>query len=269
MTSSSPVLAGAPGDCCFRGVKHAGTARGKATEIAGIRTYISEPPAGPAGGPNKIILFCADVYGPFFLNNQLIQDYFAEHGFLVLGIDYFFGDAIYLHLEKEGFDRNAWIQNARQKAIPAFPGWLHKVRETYGADAKYYAVGYCFGAPFALELATTDNVAASAFAHPAFLNEDHFTKLTKPLLLSCAEIDHTFPLESRRRAEDLLVSIKAKYYIQVFSGVSHGFAVRGDPEVENERWAKEECARSIIAWFTRFSTGTGRSKVEAGRRSLL
>lgn len=253
MTSSSPVLAGAPGDCCFKGVKHTGTASGKAVEITGVQTYVSEPPLEHADGPKKIILFLADVYGPFFLNNQLIQDYFAEHGFLVLGIDYFFGDAVHLHSDAEGFDRNAWIQNARTKANAAFPGWLQKVRETYGVDAKYYAVGYCFGAPFALDLATTDNVVASAFAHPAFLKEDHFTKLIKPLLLSCAETDHTFPLESRRRAEDLLVSIKANYHIQVFSGVSHGFAVRGDPEVENERWAKEESARSVIAWFARFS----------------
>ncbi|KAF8060663.1 Alpha/Beta hydrolase protein [Lyophyllum atratum] len=244
MTSTSPVLAGAPGDCCFKGVKHTGTAAGKSIEIAGISTYVSEPPTRPAAGQaKKIILFLADVYGPFFLNNQLIQDYFAEHGFLVLGIDYFFGDPVYLHTE-EGFDRNAWIQNAREKAAPIFPGWLQKVRETYG---------YCFGAPYALDLATTDNVAASAFAHPAFLNEEHFTKLTKPLLLSCAEVDHTFPLESRRRAEDLLVAAKANYHIQVFSGVSHGFAVRGNPEVENERWAKEECARSVIGWFNRFS----------------
>jgi len=70
--------------------------------------------------------------------------------------------------------------------------------------------------------------------------------------MSCAETDHTFPLESRRRAEDLLVASKAVYHIQVFSGVAHGFANRGNAEVENERWAKEESARVIIAWFNRF-----------------
>jgi len=174
-------------------------------------------------------------------------------GFLVLGIDYFFGDSYQFHLNEEGFDRDAWIQNLREKAAPVFPGWLHKVRETFGVDAKYYAVGYCFGAPYAVDLATTDNVVASAFAHPAYLNEDQITKLTKPLLLSCAEDDFLFPLESRRRTEDLLMAIKANYHLQIFSGVSHGFAVRGNPEVENERWAKEESARSVIAWFTRFN----------------
>jgi hypothetical protein len=32
-----------------------------------------------------------------------------------------------------------------------------------------------------------------------------------------------------------MVSRKCTYYFQVFSGVSHGFAVRGDPDIEKER----------------------------------
>jgi hypothetical protein len=45
----------------------------------------------------------------------------------------------------------------------------------------------------------------------------------------------TEPKESRRRAEDTLEEIKATYYLELFSGVSHGFGTRGDPEVENSR----------------------------------
>lgn len=43
-----------------------------------------------------------------------------------------------------------------------------------------------------------------------------------------AEIDSTFPTESRRKAEDILVEVKTPYHIQVFGGVEHGFAVRGN-----------------------------------------
>lgn len=53
--------------------------------------------------------------------------------------------------------------------------------------------------------------------------------------LQFAEIDHTFLLDARRRAEDILVEGKKTYHFQVFSGVKHGFALRGDPSVENER----------------------------------
>ena len=45
------------------------------------------------------------------------------------------------------------------------------------------------------------------------------------------EIDHTFPLEARRKAEDILVENKATYFIQVFGSVQHGFALRADPSI--------------------------------------
>lgn len=53
--------------------------------------------------------------------------------------------------------------------------------------------------------------------------------------LSFAETDHTFPTESRHRAEVILAEVKATYHIQVFSGVVHGFATRGDPTVDHIR----------------------------------
>lgn len=68
--------------------------------------------------------------------------------------------------------------------------------------------GYCFGAPFVMDICATDKVKAGAFAHPAFLNEEHFRNLKRsyfsfyfhcviintliillgPLLLSCAGV---------------------------------------------------------------------------------
>jgi len=249
---SSPVLAGPPGDCCFKAVPHVGTAVGQTEVIGGLNTYVSLPPKGQ-DGPKRVIIFYADVFGPLFRNNMLIQDYFATYGFTVVGPDYFFGDAIYKHTEPD-FDRMAWIGEYMKKAKAAVPAWLTAIKDKYGADTKYSVVGYCFGAPFTMELAATDFVTAAAFAHPAFLNEGNFEKITAPLLLSCAEVDSTFPLAARRRAEDILVERKAKYSIQVFSGVEHGFA-RGDPAVPDQKYAKEESARGIITWFDRFSKG--------------
>ncbi|KIM47318.1 hypothetical protein M413DRAFT_272676 [Hebeloma cylindrosporum] len=257
-STESPILAGAPGACCVQGVKHTGVPIGRVETIAGVETYISDPPANTTG-PTKIILYFADIFGPLFNNAKLLQDFFASHGFHVLGPDYFFGDTISVHTDDPehpdpNFDMNAWFDKVRKIAAEATPPWIDAVREKYGTDAKYYAVGYCFGAPYTLDLASTDSVIASAIAHPAFVNEDNFKKLKKPLLISCAETDHLFPAESRRRVEDILAELKATYHVQVFSGVVHGFATRGDPTVENTRWAKEESARSVINWFLRFSS---------------
>ena len=49
------------------------------------------------------------------------------------------------------------------------------------------------------------------------------------------ESDFAFPVEARRKAEDILVKNKAHYYFQIFSGVSHGFAARGDPSDDTQR----------------------------------
>lgn len=57
----------------------------------------------------------------------------------------------------------------------------------------------------------------------------------EPLFLSCAEIDHTFDAASRRRAIDILQSDKKDYQLQLFSGVEHGFALRGNMDNPYER----------------------------------
>ncbi|KAG1736990.1 Alpha/Beta hydrolase protein [Suillus lakei] len=244
----SPALASAPGSCCLSAVKHTDTPVGHIEDLGGIPTYISDPPAST----QKVILFLADIWGPLFVNNKWIQDYFASFGYVVLGPDYYFGDSVPNH--PPGRDLQEWVLEARQPAIDAFPAWLDAVKEKYGTEkTKYCAVGYCFGAPFVMDMCSDGTIVAGALAHPAFLEESHFEKLDGPILLSCAEDDFLFPLAPRRRAEDIMVSRKCTYYLQVFSGIKHGFAVRGDPDIETERWAKEESARGIKEWFDRFT----------------
>lgn len=69
-------------DDCFKTFPHTGTPRGRTETIADVETYVSDPPTGAAatGGPNKILLFFSDVFSPFYINSQLIQDWFASNG---------------------------------------------------------------------------------------------------------------------------------------------------------------------------------------------
>lgn len=39
------------------------------------------------------------------------------------------------------------------------------------------------------------------------------------------------------------------YMVQVFSGVMHGFALRGDMKIERNRWAKETSAKACRDWY--------------------
>ncbi|CDO68501.1 hypothetical protein BN946_scf184499.g26 [Trametes cinnabarina] len=256
---ASATLAGPPGDCCFKTVRHEGQPRGTIEKIADVETYVARPTGGES---DKIILFFADVYGALYANSQLLMDYWADNGelrvadltrrgrglrrcpkgFLVLGLDYFERDSFAYHKDQEGWDRQGWIKQKQDRAAVLLPPWIEAVRARY--ELTGLGVGYCFGAPYVMDYIKTDWVLAGAFAHPAFLNEDHFKGVK--------QVDRTFPVESRRRAEDILVEQKAKYYIQVFSGVEHGFALRGDMSVPIQRWAKEESARGILNWFKHF-----------------
>lgn len=83
-SSGSRPLAGGIGMDCAKGWKHSGTAKGKNVTIAGVPTCLTEPTNH--AGPMKVILFYADAFGSFFLNNQLLQDYFASQGRVTLSI---------------------------------------------------------------------------------------------------------------------------------------------------------------------------------------
>ena len=56
----------------------------------------------------------------------------VDLGYLVLGPDYFFGDAVPNH--EPGRDLEAWIMGSRKPAIDAFPAWLDAVKTKYGTS---------------------------------------------------------------------------------------------------------------------------------------
>ncbi|KXJ86427.1 Alpha/Beta hydrolase protein [Microdochium bolleyi] len=262
-------LAKPSGPCCLKGTLHEGTPRGRYETIAELQTYVTEPPQGTPRNGN-IILYFPDVWG-FFTNGLLVMDAFADAGYLVIGIDYFRGDPVTNHRKDRhdtttdpGFDFDAWKDKHAAFAAEAVPRWVDAVAAKYGggSDAqsssgggnrkpKFACTGYCFGAPYVCEELAGDRgvVSVGAFGHPAFLKESHFRNLKKPLFMSCAETDHTFDPASRRRALDILQEEKKLYHYQLFQGVEHGFALRGDPNDPYQRWVKEQSLSSIVQWF--------------------
>jgi hypothetical protein len=76
----SSTLAGPLTDHCFTSVAHSGTPKGESITIAGVPTYLSAPQAPAASGVETVILYFSDVFGPFYINAQLVQDYYASQG---------------------------------------------------------------------------------------------------------------------------------------------------------------------------------------------
>ncbi|KAF5003991.1 hypothetical protein FDECE_9491 [Fusarium decemcellulare] len=232
-------LAKPSGACCLKGTLHQGESRGTWETIADVETYISKPAADDANG--NIILYFPDVWG-MFPNGLLVMDAFADAGYLVLGLDYFRGDPVWKHRKSrhdtgnKHFDYEAWKRKHTAFADVAVPKWVQAIKQSYGDSTKYACVGYCFGAPYVCNQLASETVSVGAFAHPAFLKEYHFKNIKKPLFLSCSEVDHTFDVPSRRKALDILQSEKKTYHYQIFAGVEHGFALRGDPTDSYQRF---------------------------------
>ena len=63
------------------------------------------------------------------------------------------------------------------------------------------------------------------------------------------ETDQIFPAEKRHETEVILKEVKMPYQINLYSGVEHGFAVRGDIEKPVQKFAKESAFFQALQWF--------------------
>jgi dienelactone hydrolase len=63
------------------------------------------------------------------------------------------------------------------------------------------------------------------------------------------ETDGAFPAEKRHESEQILLDSKLPYQINLYSGVSHGFAVRSDLKNRVAKYAKEQAFFQAVFWF--------------------
>jgi dienelactone hydrolase len=68
-------------------------------------------------------------------------------------------------------------------------------------------------------------------------------------ILGPPETDSIFTTAKRHEAEAILAKSGLMYQINLFSGVEHGFAVRGDPSKFDAKFAKEQSFLQAVTWF--------------------
>ncbi|KAH6843462.1 dienelactone hydrolase [Chaetomium sp. MPI-CAGE-AT-0009] len=246
-----------PGKCCTVGVKHEGDPVGKAVQVAGKHdAYLASPPADKAHQGAGILLI-PDVIG-IWQNSKLIADQFAANGYLTLLLDVYNGDALSLTNRPAGFNLMDWIAKGSDgnnphtaEAIdPIVLDAIKALKEEYGIQ-KIGGVGYCFGAKYVIRHYKS-GIDVGYVAHPSFVEEEELAAISGPLAISAAETDSIFPTEKRHRSEVILKEAGKPYQINLFSQVQHGFAVRCDPSVKVERFAKEQAFLQAIAWFNEY-----------------
>ncbi|PWY71673.1 alpha/beta-hydrolase [Aspergillus heteromorphus CBS 117.55] len=244
-----------PRSCCYQGVKHEGEATGSYSTLNDFEIYTNYP---ADKSTEHGILIITDVIGHRFINAQLIADQFAANGYFVMMPDLFDGDAIPLN-RPAGFDLQAWLRGEYHKekkghlpadVDPIIEACITEMRSKYGVK-KIGAVGYCFGGKYVVRHLHPEQgkIDAGYTAHPSFVTAEELKAIKGPLSISAAEVDAIFPTEKRHESEVILKDLGFPYQINLYSGVEHGFSVRGNPEKRTVQYAKESAFLQAVQWF--------------------
>ncbi|KAF3803777.1 Hydrolase tropI [Colletotrichum gloeosporioides] len=244
----------APAACCTAGKLHEGTPEGSLIQIDGnIEAYLAIPTSQQT--PARAVLYLPDIIG-IWQNSKLMADEFARHGYVCLVLDTFNRDPCPLNMPAD-FDIMKWLQEGSDGQNPHTTETIDPIVQ---AAIKYLkgmgieqigAAGYCFGAKYAVRHYQS-GIQCGFIAHPSFVDSDELAAITGPLSIAAAEFDDIFPAEKRHESEAILAKTGKDYQITLFSGVSHGFSVRGDVKDEKQRFAKEQAFYQAITWFDRY-----------------
>ncbi|KAG7874372.1 hypothetical protein KL938_004987 [Ogataea parapolymorpha] len=195
----------------------------------------------------RILVIFTDIYGYKTNNVDLIADKFADNlGYQVLIPDLFDEDPVVPNQT----DLGEWLgRHSPVQTGPIAKAFLEYVKKTY--DPAYLCtIGYCYGAKLVFQNATKDSIPnVCAMAHPSFTEESDLENLARPLLLSLAERDELFSDEMRNKAAEILRKNNIRHQIDIYSGTSHGFSIRGDLSDPVVKYAVEKSVLDQSYWF--------------------
>lgn len=193
------------------------------------------------------------MIGHRFINAQLIADQFAANGYFVVMPDLFQGDPVPLN-KPDGFDFKQWLQGPPghgPRAIdPIVNAALVEMRTKLGCK-RIGGVGYCLGAKYVIRFLRPNQgkIDVGYCAHPSLVEPQELQEIQGPLSISAAETDEIFPAEKRHQSEEILKKTGKPYQINLYSGVEHGFGVRGDVNKKVVKYAKESAFLQAVQWF--------------------
>ena len=105
-------------------------------------------------------------------------------------------------------------------------------------------------------------ITAAFTAHPSALSVPaDIEKVRKPLCIATGDKDHVTPIESMRRAREVLERNKVKHRLEVYEGAGHGWSVRIDRKNQRQREQAEDCERLAVCWFTECFADAKRSSI--------
>ncbi|KAL6834375.1 alpha/beta-hydrolase [Trichoderma sp. SZMC 28015] len=239
-----------PGPCCFTGFKHEGTPSGSQELIDGVKTYIARPQGDAI--EKKAVIVISDVFGVSH-NSMLLADDFAANGYFALLPDLLEGENLPLDVFETGsVDIPSWAaRHSPTQVDPILDKIVNYLRSNQGIE-RIAGAGYCFGGKYTARFLKEGKLDVGYAAHPSYITFEELESIEKPFSIAAAEIDHIFTRDLRHKSEDTLIGTQKPYQINLFSGVAHGFAVRGDLTKSLNRFSKEQAFLQAIGWFNEY-----------------
>ncbi|EAW06902.1 dienelactone hydrolase family protein [Aspergillus clavatus NRRL 1] len=239
-----------PGACCASGFKHEGNPVGEIKKIEGVEAYFSYPKDNKS--PEKAVLILSDIFG-IYVNAQLLADELAANGYLAVIPDLFRGDAIKVSdMESGKVNITAWITKHQIADVePVIESSIKHLRQELGVK-RIAGAGYCFGGKYVCRFLKPGKIDVGYTAHPSFVTKEELAAIAGPLSIAASEIDQIFNTQLRHDSEGILIKTGQPWQINLFSGVSHGFAVRADLNNKHFKWAKEQAFGQAVAWFNQY-----------------
>lgn len=226
-------------------IAHDGTPVGKEEVYDGVNMYITGSPSDTG------VLYLTDVFGIQLDQNKLLADSFGRAGYITVAPDLFNGTPAPGDINgTPDFNLTEFLYDHRAEVTdPIIAKAVDYLRNTLGVS-KVAATGYCFGGRYAFRvLADGGGVDAGFAAHPSLLEDAEISAITGPASVAAAETDDMMPPDRRHLIETLLKDTGLAYSVALYSGTSHGFGVRANVSVPQQRFGKEEAFFQAVRWF--------------------
>ncbi|KAJ1693329.1 hypothetical protein LUZ63_010027 [Rhynchospora breviuscula] len=220
-------------------------------DFGGIKSYI----AGSVDSKRAVILI-SDVYGFEAPNLRKIADKVAACGYFAVVPDFIHGDPFNLDDSTRPFP--VWLQSHTtekgfEEAKPVVAALKEKGASSVGA------AGYCWGgmcscklAKVVTELAKAAKIQAAVLLHPSLVSVDDIREVKCPIAILGAETDHLSPPELVKQYEEALAEkSEVDYFVKIFPGVAHGWAVRYNADDATAVQKADEARNDMVGWFNK------------------
>ena len=136
-------------------------------------------------------------------------------------------------------------RNSKQLRRPEILAAAKELKLKYN---KVGAIGYCYGGWAVFQLGEKGNnlVDCISTAHPSFVDKREIEMLGVPIQILAPETDTQLTPELKEFCNRIIPTLGLDYAYEFFPGLAHGFATRGDPEIQVQKNGLERAKNSII-----------------------